>query len=240
MEVYLEDWHVKLIQGDSKEKLNRIANNSIDFILTDPPYNIAKHSTGNIFVPGRSFLNNDIASWDLKEFKPAEWVDQFIRVLKPNGNLFVFTSYNQLGQWYDCLNHKFDRTQFMVWHKINPAPKIYKAGFLNSCELIICCWNKGHKWNFLGQDEMHNFIESHICSGSERLTNPKHPAQKPVEILKKMIEIASNENDIVLDPFMGVGSTGAAALKMKRRFIGIEYEREYYKSAETRLRSLIG
>ena len=55
-----------------------------------------------------------------------------------------------------------------------------------------------------------------------------------------MIEIASNENDIILDPFMGVGSTGAAALKMKRRFIGIEYERQYYKAAETRLRSLIG
>lgn len=236
----MEDWHVKIFQGDSKEKLNNIPDNSVDFILTDPPYNIAKYSTGNIFVPRRSFLNNDIASWDLKEFKPEDWVDHFKRVLKTNGNLFIFTSYNQLGQWYDCLNHKFDRTQFMVWHKKNPAPKIYKAGFLNSCELIICCWNKGHKWNFLGQDEMHNFIESYICAGSERLSNPKHPAQKPVEILKKMIEIASNENDIILDPFMGVGSTGAAALKMKRRFIGIEYERQYYKAAETRLRSLIG
>ncbi len=235
----MENWHVQLFNGDSKIKLSKITDHSIDFILTDPPYNIAKHSTGNIKIPGRSSINNDIASWDLVDFKPSEWVDHFLRVLKPTGNLFIFTSYNQLGQWYDCLNHKFDRTQFMVWHKKNPAPKIYKAGFLNSCELILCCWNKGHKWNFLGQDNMHNFIESYICSGPERLKEPKHPAQKPVEILKKMIEIASNENDIILDPFMGVGSTGAAALSLKRRFIGIEYEKQYYKAAENRLRKMI-
>ena len=82
---------------------------------------------------------------------------------------------------------------------------------------------------------MHNFIESYICSGSERLSNPKHPAQKPVEILKKMIEIASNENDIILDPFMGVGSTGAAALKMKRDSVLIEKNKETFDKAVERV-----
>jgi site-specific DNA-methyltransferase (adenine-specific)/modification methylase len=80
----------------------------------------------------------------------------------------------------------------MIWHKTNPAPKIYKAGFLNSCEMIFTCWNKKHTWNFLSQSEMHNFIESPICMKPERLSNPKHPAQKPVSILKKLIEIVKN------------------------------------------------
>jgi len=118
----LKEWHAKLFNGDSHNKLKMIEDHSVDFILTDPPYNIAKHSTGNIYIPGRKYLNNDIADWDMQEFRPEEWVEQFLRILKPTGNLFIFTSYNQIGQWYSCLDHKFDRTQFMVWHKTNPAP----------------------------------------------------------------------------------------------------------------------
>jgi hypothetical protein len=123
----------------------------------------------------------------------------------------------------------------MIWHKTNPAPKIFKAGFLNSCEMIFTCWNKKHTWNFISQAEMHNFIESTICMKPERLSNPKHPTQKPVAILKKMIEIASNENDIIFDPFMGVGSTGVAALALNRRFIGIEIDDIYFEAAKKRI-----
>lgn len=84
---------------------------------------------------------------------------------------------------------------------------------------------------------MHNFIESSICMKPERLSNPKHPAQKPVSILKKMIEIASNENDIVFDPFMGVGSTGVAALELNRRFIGVELDEAYFDAAQKRVKA---
>ncbi len=123
----------------------------------------------------------------------------------------------------------------MIWHKTNPAPKIFKAGFLNSCEMIFTCWNKGHTWNFTTQDAMHNFIESPICSGKERLKYPKHPTQKPISILKRMIEIASNEDDIIFDPFMGVGSTGVAAMQLKRRFIGVELDAQYYYAGKKRI-----
>lgn len=222
--------------GDSHELIKRLPDNSVDFILTDPPYNLAQHSTGNIPLPKRSAMNNDIAPWDLIEFKPEEWIDDFIRVLKPSGNLFIFTSYNQIGQWYNLLDKKFDATNFMVWHKTNPAPKIFKAGFLNSCELVYTCWNKGHTWNFISQAEMHNFIESPICMRPERLSNPKHPAQKPIAILKKLIAIASNEGDVIFDPFMGVGSTGVAALQLNRKFIGYEINPEYYQAAELRIK----
>lgn len=228
----------KLLQGDSHELLKQVPDHCVDFILTDPPYNLAQHSTGNIPLPGRTAMNNDLAPWDLIEFKPEDWVDEFIRILKPNGNLFIFTSYNKIGQWYELLDHKFDATNFMVWHKTNPAPKIFKAGFLNSCELIYTCWNKGHTWNFISQAEMHNFVESSICMRPERLQNPKHPTQKPVAILKKLITIASNEGDVVLDPFMGVGSTGVAALDLGRKFIGFEINPTYFTAAERRLNDM--
>jgi DNA modification methylase len=229
------DWRKCVICGDSKDVIKRIPDNSIDFILTDPPYNIGKHSTGNIPLPGRSAINNDLADWDLVEFNPEEWADEFIRILKPKGNLFIFTTYNQLGRWYNCLDNRFDTSNFMIWHKTNPAPKIFKAGFLNSCEMVFTCWNKGHVWNFISQSEMHNFIESPICSRPERLSNPKHPAQKPISILKKMIRIASNPDDIVFDPFMGVGSTGVAAIQEGRKFIGIEINKSYFCAAKDRI-----
>lgn len=229
------NWRKCILNADSRNIIKRIPDNAIDFILTDPPYNLAKHSTGNINLPGRSAINNDLADWDLVDFNPEEWVEEFIRILKPTGNLFIFTSYNQLGRWYNCLDHRFDSSNFMIWHKTNPAPKIYKAGFLNSCEMIFTCWNKRHTWNFTSQDEMHNFIESPICSGPERLKNPKHPTQKPISILKRMIEMASNEDDIIFDPFMGVGSTGVAAMQLNRRFIGVELDPHYCQAGKLRI-----
>lgn len=229
------NWHKCVLRADSRDVIKKIPDNSIDFILTDPPYNLGQHSTGNIPLPGRSAMNNDVAEWDMIDFNPEEWADEFIRILKPTGNLFIFTSYNQLGRWYNCLDHRFDTSNFMIWHKTNPAPKIFKAGFLNSCEMIFTCWNKKHTWNFISQAEMHNFIQSPICMPPERLSSPKHPAQKPVSILKKMIEIASNKGDIIFDPFMGVGSTGVAALELDRRFIGVELDESYFLAAKKRI-----
>ncbi len=233
------DWQKCIIMGDSRDVIKRIPDNSIDFILTDPPYNLGQHSTGNIPLPGRSAMNNDVAEWDMVDFNPEEWVEDFIRILKPTGNLFIFTSYNQIGRWYNCLDHRFDTSNFMVWHKTNPAPKIFKAGFLNSCEMVFTCWNKKHTWNFSTQKDMHNFIESPICMRPERLSDPKHPTQKPVSILKRMIEIATNAGDIVFDPFMGVGSTGVAAIELQRRFIGIELDSKYFYAAKNRIDNIV-
>ena len=228
-----------LIQGDCSNYLKKIPNHSVDLILTDPPYNIAQYSTGNINLPGRTALNNDLGEWDLAPIEPTKFVEEFKRIIKPDGNIFVFTSYNLIGKWHEAFDSEFDTFQFFVWHKTNPAPKIYKNGFLNSCEMIACMWNKGHKWNFTKQNEMHNFFESPICMQPERLKKPKHPAQKPVKLLEHIIKIASNEGDVVFDPFMGVGSTGVAAITNKRKFIGCEIEKEYFDAAAERIGKLL-
>jgi len=221
--------------ADSYEHIKTISDSSVDLILTDPPYNLSPYSTGNIKLSWRKDFNNDLAEWDKKEFIPGDWVKEFKRILKVNGNIFAFTSYNLLGKWHEAFDPEFDTFQFMVWHKTNPAPKIRKAGFLNSCELIVCMWNKSHTWNFGRQNEMHNFIETPICMGAERVKSPNHPTQKPVKVLEHCIQLASNSGDVVFDPFMGVGSTGVAALNLDRNFIGIEADEKYFKAAQKRL-----
>lgn len=226
-----------MINTDCLPYLTKLPDHCVDFILTDPPYNLAQYSTGNMKFQWRTDINNDLAEWD-KNFVPTDFKDEFIRILKPTGNLFAFCSYNLIGKWHEAFDPLFDTFQFFVWHKTNPVPKFRKAGFLNSCELIVCMWNKGHTWNFGKQIEMHNFFESSICMRPERLKAPKHPAQKPVKLLKHLINIASYRGDVILDPFMGVGSTGVAALEMDRKFIGIEIDRHYFEAAEKRLRRI--
>jgi site-specific DNA-methyltransferase (adenine-specific)/modification methylase len=224
----------ELVHGDSYARLPDVPSGSVDLILTDPPYNLSGYSTGNIHMSWRTPFNNDVAEWDVG-FDPARVLEEFKRVLKPTGNLFAFTSYNMLGRWHALFDPEFDTFQFMVWHKTNPPPKLYRAGFLNSCELIVCAWNKGHTWNFGKQKDMHNFIESPICMGKERCQGPSHPTQKPVRVLEHIVRLASNPGDLVLDPFMGVGSTGVAAVGLGRRFMGIEIDASYYAAAERRL-----
>lgn len=235
----VENENYKLIHDDCFSALKKIPDHSIDLILTDPPYNIAKYSTGNLKFDWRSDINNDLAEWDLEPLQPSALLKEFKRILSPKGNIFVFCSYNLIGEYHKAFDSEFDTFQFMVWHKTNPVPNFRKSSFLNSCELIVACWNKGHTWNFTKQSEMHNFIESGICMGKERIKDAAgknlHPTQKPVSILKKIIGIASNENDVVLDCFNGVGSTGEAALSLNRRYIGIEIEEEYVKISKERL-----
>ncbi len=222
-----------LFNNDCLDILPQIEDNSIDLIITDPPYEIGKYSTGNIKLPKRKALNNDIAEWDQK-FSPEDYTNELIRVLKPKGNMFIFTSYNLIGKWHELLDNKFDTFQFFIWHKTNPPPKIHKNGFLNSCEMVVCVWNKGHKWNFTNQREMHNFFESPICMGKERL---KHPTQKPLKLFKHLIEIGSDEGDLVLDPFAGVGTTYVACKELNRKPISIEISKDYYEMTLERIKS---
>lgn len=215
--------------------MRRIPSKSIDLILTDPPYNISQYSTGNIPRRGKRTLNNDIAYWDKTLINPVEYLNDFKRIIKPNGNIIIFTGYNQIGNWHKTFDSEFDTFQMFVWHKTNPVPKIYQNGFCNSCEFVIFLWNKGHTWNFSTQEEMHNFYECPICSYPERLQTPFHPTQKPLKLIDHFIYIASNINDIIFDPFMGVGTTGVSAIRNNRRFIGCDTEKNYVEAAEKRI-----
>lgn len=226
---------VDLILGDAYDLLSKIKDNSVDLIFTDPPYNILEYSTGNIKLPNRSEINNNIAEWDYEPVDYEKLANEFKRVLTKKGNVFIFSSYHNIGTWHSLLDPLFDTFQFFVWHKTNPTPKIHKNGFLNSCEIIVCAWNKGHKWNFTNQKDMHNFFESPICMGNERTKDPKHPTQKPLKIIDHLLKIGSDINDTVLDPFMGVGSIGVSAVRNNRSYTGIEINKDYFNKSKSRI-----
>lgn len=171
--------------------MKRLPSSSIDLILTDPPYNLAPFSRGNIHLANGRIIHNDIASWDKIPIIPRNYIEPFTRVLKPTGNIFIFTSYSLLGQWYDAFNPVFSTFQIFVWHKTTPTQSVCKNSFLNSCELIICLWNKGHTWNFSSQSQMHNFFECPSCTYPEKIISPKHPTQKPLALIEHLLLIAS-------------------------------------------------
>ena len=131
----------------------------------------------------------------------------------------------------------------IVWHKTNPGTQVVKTNFKSSIEYILFFTKGegGHTFNWQGDEEslMHNFLESALCGGHERLVNAKgntlHPTQKPEQILRHFLEISSNRGDTVFDGFAGVGSSGAAAKKLGRKFIGVEQDPIYFAAMQRRL-----
>jgi site-specific DNA-methyltransferase (adenine-specific)/modification methylase len=129
----------------------------------------------------------------------------------------------------------------ITWYKTNPGPQIEHVTFRNSCEhiLFFIKGKSGHTFNWQGENEMHDHIAAPICLGKERLVDAKgevlHPTQKPISVLKHLMQISSNRGDTVFDGFSGVGSTGAAAKELKRKFIGIEKDATYFAAMQRRL-----
>ena len=192
----------------------------------------------------KGMRNNHFAysGWDDLSFE--EWSDvmrQFLkecsRVLKSKGALLMFMSIlkvetiiefaTQAGLYYKTVG---------IWHKTNPMPRNMNLHFINSVEPWLYFIGGGRTGVFNNQGKpIHDFIETSTISYSEhKLGN--HPTQKPKKILQHFIEILSNENDIVFDPFMGSGSTGVVCELLNRKFIGFELNEDYYQIAAQRIK----
>jgi len=241
----------KIYQGDCLELMKNIPNESVDMILTDPPYNISQDkkelSRKNMNSPmfaKRTSVRLDFGDWDKKgekEFKKftEEWFKECSRVLKEKGWIFIFFSKERIGYFTDPINGLFIKNGFKTrtiisWHKTNPVPSFRKVNFLSSCEFCVV-GSKGESRlpNFLMQKEMHNFFESPNKSSYGKT---KHPTEKPLNLIGWLIKIGSNENDTILDCFMGSGTTAVACKNLNRNFIGIEKEQEYVDMANERLK----
>jgi site-specific DNA-methyltransferase (adenine-specific)/modification methylase len=232
--------------GDFYEQVKNVPDGSIDLIITDPPFNIATDREFNL--EGRNNRSQDFGEWDkhdaLTEFRSLffTWATEWKRILRDQGSGYVFCSYRYVSYLHDVLMEAGLNVKGMItWYKTNPGPQIEHVTFRNSCEHIIFFikGKSGHTFNWQGENEMHDHIAAPICLGKERVVDAKgevlHPTQKPVSVLKHLIQISSNRGDKVFDGFAGVGSTGAAAKELKRKFIGIEKDDIYFAAMQRRL-----
>ena len=223
---------VKLINGNCLDTLKNIPNESIDLIVTDPPYpTTSRGNAGNsggmlqkdINKKGRVFTHNNI---NCKEYAP-----EFYRLLKDGSHCYVMTNHINL---IDMLNTftdvGFHFIKSLIWNKGN---KIMGQYYMSQYEYILFFRKgKGKKINNCGTSD--------ILSISNKKTKDKdgkniHDTEKPIELMEVLVNNSSQENELIIDPFMGVGSTGVACIKNNRNFIGIEIDENYFNIAKSRL-----
>ena len=229
----------KIENMDCLEYLKTIPDNFVDLIVTDPPYNVSQKNNIN---HGSLNVVKNFGDWDFG-FDPLPVLKELKRVLKPNGQIYVFCSTKQIPLYIKQFENNWFMRNLLVWSKTNPAPRLSKTNFVFANEYIIYAINEKGKpsdstFNFNRHSEMKNIFITPSLQSKERLKeNNKafHPTQKPLSILKKLIEISSNKGDVVLDCFMGVGSTAVACKELGRFFLGCELDKNYVREIKKRL-----
>lgn len=220
----------QIIQGDALTVLSGMPINSVDLIATDPPYGIG-YQSGWQTMNDRSQKRAVSKSFG-EDVLQTDWLLEAYRVLKPTAALYMFTRWDVLPQWIPAIEAVgFKIAQRIIWDK-----RGWGAGNLNyygsQVEDILFCpmpdhrlrWHKrqGNLWSMTKLDAINN-------EG-----NYDNPTQKPESIMKRIIHLSSDEGDLVVDPFCGTGTTGAAALKLGRRCI--VGDRDGYQISITRER----
>lgn len=247
---------MNLIQGDNVETLKSIEEQSVDLIFADPPYNL-QLSQEHLYRPDQSLFGGTRDAWDSFPDLAAytdfseEWLKECQRVLKPTGSIWVIGSYHniftvgslmqKMGFWF--LND-------IVWIKSNPAPNFRGTRFCNAHETLIWAarskksrpyFNYHAMKNLNGEKQMRSDWVLPICSGNERLKKDgkkAHSTQKPESLLYRVILSSSKVGDLILDPFLGSGTTGAVAKKLRRNFIGIDISPDYVSMAQKRIEAI--
>ena len=237
----IEEIKNKILQGDCLEIMKDIPDNSIDLVFTDPPYNISQHK--KIFRDYRSGKRADIkmdfGEWDYG-FEIEPFLKEAKRVLRDDGSIIVWTSEQLYGKYREWFGKNMYPKQLLVWVKINPLPQFRLVGYRQATELLFWALkNKNTKNNpnflFQTQKEMKNVFYAPIVGGRERT---EHPTQKPLSVTEEIIKRHCRKDGIILDPFMGSGTTAVAAKKLGRNYIGIELNPDYIKIAEARIKAI--
>lgn len=230
----------KLILGDAIEELKKIEDKTIDLVLTDPPYQLDWRQSIH-FKNSKSMFHhkNETSIWDIGvKVLYKILFKEFDRIVKYEGSVIIFVR-SEFITWAveEAKANNFDNKATIIWNKTNPMPQVRKKNYLSAIETIlwVARYNKAKcpfTFNFKTQNEMHNIISLPLCGGSERT---EHPTQKPLKLISYLLEIHSNTNNLIIDPFMGSGTTGVACKKLGRNFIGIEREEKYFNLAKKRI-----
>ena len=244
----------RIIQGNCVEVLKSLPNESVDLIFADPPYNLQLKK--ELKRPDNTKVNAVNDDWDkfssFSEYDnfTYEWILECKRILKPNGTIWIIGSYHNIfrvGKTVQDLG--FWILNDIIWRKSNPMPNFRGTRFTNAHETLIWASKKeGSKYTFNynamkslnGDLQMRSDWNIPICSGKERLKEngqKVHSTQKPEMLITRIILSSSNPGDIIVDPFLGSGTTATVAKKYNRKWIGIEKEKNYIEKAKIRIAS---
>lgn len=222
----------KLIFGDCMEELEKLDDCSIDCVITDPPYG-TNDKYGKQIKRGNVHTSFNVLEWD-KEL-PTDFLKHIYRVMKNDSWGFIFVDKKEITTvWNELEKYNLSPRNTFYWIKNNKAPTLRK-NFKSSVEVAIV-FTKGRttiKWK--GGANQNNFIVLPFVSGKEKVN---HPTQKPIKLISYFIEMVTNKGDVILDPYMGSGTSCVAAKLMERNYIGMEISDEYFKLAEKRLDTL--
>ncbi|MBA2661319.1 MAG: site-specific DNA-methyltransferase [Bradymonadaceae bacterium] len=237
-----------LFEADALTLLEQLEPEQFDLIFADPPYFL---SNGGMTCKSGRMVSVDKGRWDKSQGVEANhrfnlrWLEACQRLLKPNGTMWVSGTQHviySIGFAMQSLGFKI--LNDIAWFKVNPPPNLSCRYFTHGTETVI--WaardeNSRHTFNYQlmkemnGGKQMKNLWSIMAPRKSEKLQG-KHPTQKPLELLDRIVLASTNEGDLVLDPFCGSATTGISAFRNKRRFVGIEQNPEYLELSIRRLR----
>lgn len=217
----------KLYNGDCLEILKNISDESIDMIVTDVPYSVISGGRPKYKgQPSGILSKNDGKIFDYNDLKPRQYMKELYRVLKDETHCYIFINFINLKEMMEEAEKVgFKLHTLLIWEKNNKTPSRW---YMKNQEYIL----------FMRKGKAKPVKESgigHILKFNNILGNKLHPCEKPTDLLQLLIQNSSNEGDIVMDCFMGSGSTGAACMNTNRQFIGIELDNNYFNIASKRI-----
>ena len=251
----------QLYLGDCVEIMtDQIEKESVDLIFADPPYNLSGNGLrwkGNKTGGDWYMVNEEWDRMSAPEYLrfTRKWIAGAYRVLKDGGSIYISCTFHNISEIMIVLKQlDFKINNIITWQKTNAMPNMTRRVFTHSTEFIV--WAvKGKKWIFNYEElkrmnpdkqkdgslkQMRDVWQLPLVQGKERIRGKDnlaiHPTQKPEEMLRRIILASSNKGDIVLDPFLGSGTTTFVAKKLERNWIGIEKDEKYFKVAENRMK----
>lgn len=208
--------------GDCLELIRQIPTNSIDCIITDPPYGMDFQSgyRKEKYIKIQNDTNLD-------------WLKPFLlesnRVLKDNSHFYIFCSYHNLDLFMLEVKKLFNLKNILVWVKNNTSMGDLEGDYAPQYEFIIFIQKGRRLLNGTRKSNVLNY---------DRTNNKYHPTEKPLELIRFLVRNSTNTNELILDPFMGSGTTAVTCKELKRDFIGFEIEEEHFKTTEKRLKQV--
>ena len=223
--------------SDYRDFLQSLDRNSVDLVLTDPPYAVSRKTGFSSVKNGvqRFAVSMDFGDWDHQQIDLPAFARETYRVLRRGGTAIVWYDLWKIGQLYDALaDAGFKMLRLIVWNKTNPVPLNSKCIYLSNSREMAVVAVKGGSPTFHSKYDSGNYSYPIPRHGGKRI----HPTQKPLDLFRELIRKHSSPGDLVIDPFLGSGTTAVAALEEDRQFAGCDIDESYTKAAKSRMRQL--